>query len=672
MASQPDDWGRARYRLRDLQGRDRLYAIGLVVLVLVPFAVALTRAFHDGWVPSGDEANIATRALDVFSRHPPLTGLPSTSALYGDRIPTNHPGPIEFYLIAVPLRVLGMSAGPLLTAATINAACALIVLWVFLRRLGLTAMLWAGVMLLAVIWSAGTAVLTDTLSSNMPLYSLLCTSVLVWALADGDLPLLPLAALTASYAAQQHLAAGLVVLALVLVAVGALVVQIVTRIRRGDQAIKKLALRWSTAAFVVAGACWAPVVYDEVSKPNGNLTEIVRFARDNSRPTLGPGKGIDQALRAVTPPTILGRTDTSGLYFLNGLGAFHYVLGALVVGALGVLGVFAWRTRGRWRALAPLALVGLVLLFAGFVNGTNVPHSLEAWRINLYRWTWAAAFVTWTALGIGAALLVRRLVARSTVAERAQRLGRLAPVALLVVGALITTAIVFVSGGDDHNRERSSFAVEKRVAAVVLDRVDRDHPIVIVSQGFAANLSISPYLIFRLVEAGVTVEVPKDLTPPYGRYRQYDPRSGASALVVVSGERTLPSLTNRGEVITKQSFSPERAALLTALTAKARATKIELAPDADELVDREYPGLVGLYVKASLARLPTDPRAALAQPVFLKLVLKGILRSPVLDEAKVRRLIELSPDLTTIGGDEQVEVRLLDPDEVRKARLPGL
>src|SRR4029078_3005878 len=108
---------------------DRWYAVALVVLVLVPFAVALTRAFHDGWIPSGDEANIATRALDVVRRHPPLTGLPSTSAKYGDQISTNHPGPIEFYLLAAPLRVLGMSAGPLLTAAAVNAACVLIALW---------------------------------------------------------------------------------------------------------------------------------------------------------------------------------------------------------------------------------------------------------------------------------------------------------------------------------------------------------------------------------------------------------------------------------------------------------------------------------------------------------------------------------------------------------------
>src|ERR1700675_2968168 len=209
----------ARFRLREIDGRDRQFAIALFILVLVPFAVALARAFHDGWVPSGDEANIATRALDVFSRHPPLTGLPSTSGLYGDKIATNHPGPIEFYLLAVPLRVLGMTAGPLLTAAAINAACALIALWVVFRRLGLTAMLWAGVLMLAVMWSAGTAVLTDTLSSNMTMYSLLCFAVLTWALVDGDLRLLPLAALIASYAAQQHLAAGLIVLVLALVAV---------------------------------------------------------------------------------------------------------------------------------------------------------------------------------------------------------------------------------------------------------------------------------------------------------------------------------------------------------------------------------------------------------------------------------------------------------------------
>jgi hypothetical protein len=85
-----DGWARARRRLRDLRGRDLFLATGLLVVVLVPFAVALVRAVRNGWVPSGDEANIVTRAYDVFSRHPPLTGLASTSRLYGDKISANH------------------------------------------------------------------------------------------------------------------------------------------------------------------------------------------------------------------------------------------------------------------------------------------------------------------------------------------------------------------------------------------------------------------------------------------------------------------------------------------------------------------------------------------------------------------------------------------------------
>ena len=88
---------------------------------------------------------------------------------------------------------------------------------------------------------------------------------------------------------------GLIVLALVGVAVIAVAVQVVTRSRRGDTTVKRVALKWSTAAFAVAGVCWAPVVYDEVSHRNGNLTEIVRSrattrdrpwgrARDSTRP----------------------------------------------------------------------------------------------------------------------------------------------------------------------------------------------------------------------------------------------------------------------------------------------------------------------------------------------------------------------------------------------------
>jgi len=41
-------------RLRGLEGRDRLFAAAAFLLAMLPFAVALVRAFRDGWVPSGD------------------------------------------------------------------------------------------------------------------------------------------------------------------------------------------------------------------------------------------------------------------------------------------------------------------------------------------------------------------------------------------------------------------------------------------------------------------------------------------------------------------------------------------------------------------------------------------------------------------------------------------
>jgi hypothetical protein len=659
---QPDTWGRARGRLRDLRGRDRILAIAIVVLVLTPFAVALVRAFGDGWIPSGDEANIATRALDVFSRHPPLTGLPSTSGLYGDQITTNHPGPIEFYLLAVPVRALGLTVGPLLTAAAINCACVLVAAWVFLRRLGLSAMLWAGVLLLAVMWSGGTAVLTDTLSSNMTMYSVLCTAVLAWALVDGDIRLLPLAALVASYAAQQHLAAGLMVIALVVVAMAALVVQIAIRVRRGEPGVKKTALLSAATALAIAAVCWLPVLIDQFTGHPGNLTAIVRFARDNTRPTVGLSSGFTQALHAVTPPTVLGHTSTTGAFFLTTLDATHVSLGVLIVGALGAL---AWGARGRAGSVARLALIALVVLVAGVVDGSNVPMGIESGRVNLYRWTWAAAFLSWVALGLGIALLAARAVGRSERADRAHRLG---PPALLVVAALIATSIAFTDGRDDHNRELPSFTAERRIAAAVLSRVDRRRPLLVVEHGNDAILSVGPYVILRLVEAGV--DVSSFDVSIYGSARRYRPQSHPTVVVITSGKAQLPS--GPGELLAREPFGPgptqqfdeisaERTTLLDTLARSALGAKVVLTPGTSELIKRRYSPTQRYAIGVRLAQLPTDPRSALDNPDILTLVGDGRFRSPAFDSSEARRLLDLPP--THFQGpwhDEQVEALRFD------------
>ena len=625
----PDGWARARYRLRDLRGADPGLAFGLLVVLLVPFAVSLVRAFHAGWVPDGDVANIATRSLDVFSRHPPLTGLPSTSSLYGTKIPTNHPGPIEFYLLAIPVRAFGMTAGPLFTAAAINASFVLIAAYAFFRRLGSTAMLWAGVLLAAVMLTGGTVVLTDPLSSSMTMYSLVATSVLAWAVIDGDLPLLPLTAFVASYAAQQHLAAGLIVLLVAAFVFAAVAFRTVRRVRAGDTGAKRAAIGWTAAAVAVAGVCWTPVIVDEVTGHPGNLTAIVRFARDGTRPKLGLTSGFHQALDAVAPPSILGRTSSTGLYFLHTPGT-RIGLGLLVVLALAGLGWKLWRTS---RPVARLALFALVLLVVGAYNGSNVPLSAEAKRINLYRWSWAAALVTWAAIGFAVAVLVGRAPRARPLLSRARAVG---PFVLLLVAALIVTSVPFVHAKEDRISDVNEFGAEQRLADAVLARIDKHRPVMVVESGADATFSVGPHVIFRLVQSGLDVEVNAAGTSDYGKDRRYRPGANPTILMISSGKAQLPSGT--GEFVAREPFgagptpefdaiSAERTALLRRLAAQSSGVKVALAPGAFAFI-RRLSSLQAYALSSAIAKLPSDPESALANANLLRLVLAGEVLSP--------------------------------------------
>jgi hypothetical protein len=300
-----------------------------------------------------------------------------------------------------------------------------------------------------------------------------------------------------------------------------------------------------------------------------------------------------------------------------------------------------------------------VLLAVGVVNGSNVPLSGEAARVNLYRWTWAAAFMTWTALGWALALLVRPVV----------RLRALQPVALLAVAAVITTTTVVVRGPDDTNREEPAFALERRVDSAVLDRIDRNHPVAVVMRGSDAY-SVGFNVIFRLIEAGVAVELSTTEAQPYGDYRRFRPDAGASALIIASGTKELPPPT--GEVITYEVFDPGYTALLDDLCAAAAPANVELAPGAAALIDREFPGIRKPFIDPLLAHLHDDPRRALQEPIFLRLVLKGMLRSPMLDRAKVERLLRLITQRHTITGGERLRVSLLTPAQLRAAPLADL
>jgi hypothetical protein len=656
----PTGVGRPPWRLHQLEGRQRVVAAVLAVLLLVPFATALARAAADDWAVTGDEAHIAARSLDVFSRHPPLTGQPSTSFDYGDRTFAHHPGPIELYLLAVPYRLLGRTAGPLATAAAINAGAVLVALWTVFRRAGPGVAVWAAFLLQAVLWSGGTAVLVDTLSSNMTMYSLLVTAVVSWALLDGDLRLLPLGAFVASYAAQQHLAIGFLVASITAAGVGGLALSLLNRHRRGQAVPRPEVVRSVLAAGVVAAICWAPVVIDQALPERGNLSAILQVVRDSDRETLGPTSGLHQALRAAAPPSVLGDTDHDGLSLSEPPGGLRQAVGASVLVGLAAV---AWGARRARPSLATLAVMALVVVAAGALTGSNVPDSIEASRVNLYRWMWTAAFLTVTAAGWALALVVRRVTRPVTGAD----LGPVAVPALLLGTAALTVTSVVVEGADDANHQAPVFGLERELAAAVVDRVDGEGPVVVLWEGSMAH-NLAYHIAFRLIEDGVRVQVPTGTSPWFGRHRRFDEDTVQMGVLLSSDDG--PGRRPPGELIESLALHPQVSRLVDELEASVRGEPVTVDPSVRQAIADEPP-LVQLQALELLEDLSEDPRPALTNHVVLGLVADGRVRAPGIDRDRARRLLDVLPEDRTYFLDDRVQARLLDRTQVLRHPTAG-
>ncbi|MEA3057045.1 MAG: hypothetical protein QOD30_2477, partial [Actinomycetota bacterium] len=120
-----------------------------VALLAIPFVVLAARAaIGVDQSPGGDVSLIELRTSDVFTAHNPTLGS------YG-RYGFNHPGPLWFYVLALPYRLTGqLQHGVLLVGALSIVA----ILWVAARHgvLG-----WVAALLAVFVWAAGPAFLAD-------------------------------------------------------------------------------------------------------------------------------------------------------------------------------------------------------------------------------------------------------------------------------------------------------------------------------------------------------------------------------------------------------------------------------------------------------------------------------------------------------------------------------
>ena len=443
------------------------------------------QAWHQGWAAEGDTAIIALRTDDVLSTHPPLLGNPTTAGTSGAQ-DAYHPGPLEFALLALPLRAWSPEAtGLLIGSALINgASVALLVLFAHRRGgplFALAASVWAALLL----WGLGAEIPHDAYNPHIVLLPLGLFAMLIWSIAHGDRVALPAAVVAASLIAQSHAYEVLVVGGF-----GALA-GVAMLMRRSTTS-----WRWLVGSAALGVVLWLPPLIDQVKHRPGNLRTLVDEARRPSEPAEGLRFALDGLVDTLAPPfRWLGR-QPSFADLHSSPGGPRTAMAVVVLGSLVVLAVVMWRRRRQGSAwLAITALFGLAT--STFV-AARLPQGIASAAPYNHRHWWITGSLAWFAL-----LWCAADVARERIAPAARRWAPAAAVAVTLVVVVAASSDVDI-GAD---RGSASFGALRALVDPVARAVDGEGPVVVVGRGAQAFTSIEPGLVSALSLRGIDARV---------------------------------------------------------------------------------------------------------------------------------------------------------------------
>ena len=429
--------------------RRLVLATGLAAAI--PVVVSTVNAVAAGWLPLGDDAITAVRSFDVLTTHPPLVGPYSiASGLVGK--PVQSPGPLLYWLLAVPVR-LG-EAAPAIAMGTVNTS-AVIGAVALARRRGGTALMFATAGGLAVtcgsleaqtfhdVWGPSAAVLP---------FALLI--FLAWSIACGEHRWLPLAALVGSFVVQTHLTYVLPGAVLLATALGLL---LATR--------PSIPRRWVAATLAVGLVCWSLPIAQEVTHRPGNVEGIVEAATIG-HPTLGADAGWHSVARTVGVPPWWLRGPRIPFVRLADVtyapSAASTATAALALVALAWVALAGLRSRRRELAAAALLALGLMASVALVAARTpSADFSVVAYTL---WWASPAGMFAWLVLAFAAARAARaRLPARIPAAPA--RIPARIPAAAALLAVAAVGGVVAEHGKPD--RLEPEFKPARTIAARV-------------------------------------------------------------------------------------------------------------------------------------------------------------------------------------------------------------
>lgn len=489
------------------------------LLTVLPIAVAAVRHGLDGWVPVGDAATTAIRAHDVFTRNVPLVGMWSSASNWAGR-PINFPGALQLYVMAVPIRLLGPTWGVLIGIATINVTAVLTACWLIRRRVGYRMATLACVFLASFVWTLGSEVLVDMTPMQMITVPAMLLFVAAWAVADGDLPALPIFFFTANYLFLDHLTLAALVPVLALSAVTLLGLDARRRRRTDPDAWprhRRALWRYSGLSLAITALAWVPPLFQQFfTSPPHNLTNLYEASKVTPPKVVAwkPALSVVGATVAA-PPFWLRPTFYKPSFQVDGTGQSALVVIAFTVFLLVAYGaslVIARRRQARTLVNGLLIALASVLGAILTTKKSSNPIGLMAGYLHSI---WVSAVFVWMMLVIAAVQLLPR--PRTPTAARIVQPMAVAAVALFAVLALPTS---------DQGSGTWPWAVApaKEINAQVIPQLHGRGTVLVTTGGSLEEGAMAASLLFAMQDKGIPFVFQDEINRyQFGARRTYTP-----------------------------------------------------------------------------------------------------------------------------------------------------
>lgn len=429
-----------------------LVPVWITVAVMVPVLASAVTGIRSGWWPIGDEALTALSAWDVLHGHPPVMG-PRTTTAFETGIETHHPGPILYYLLAIPSAIAsGDPWGLLIGCVLITLALVVTGVGVTHRLGGLLPAACVGAAFLGVLWALGPDAATRPFNPYPPAIAVITWFVLTWALLGERLRYLPHYVVTISLMIQSHIGylpfvAGPL---LGLIAVGMWrwwsrrrAIWPAKGWRPTDSGRYRVDVR---IALLLGFVMWLPPLIELITFAPNNLTQVLRYVGAPRGDSVSSSDAVRFVL-GMQAPIPQGFTDAGAG---RGVAHAHLVrhprsslaaaVGCGVVVVLVAIAIARWRrpkvtlppSAHRWlptRRERDAAVVAIGGVLALTLTVMSLPKSSVASTWN-YLQTWPVVLFGWAVL---VTFLLRRVLHRRSGRSNPQ-FSLIASAAVLAVG----------------------------------------------------------------------------------------------------------------------------------------------------------------------------------------------------------------------------------------------